>query len=259
MPKIQRFRMGELIAVLVCVGLLFSLLLIRFCLKYQFIPSPGISRNCTGQLKQLGTAGALYAGDNKDVLPGPQPMGLGHPQISWDKPIAVQSGASIGPGEFYGPATIFDKAHPQWKTLKTFTCQDDLDEGATRVTTRSYSENLGDATAATGIEPTADKIPASKVSIPAGTAWLIENHPGATAFGAPNAMSDTWIDIARVDSVYGGGYAHGRMIIIRRPFLIVLGERKSSRSNVLMHDGHVELMEEETLSIRHPEVMKYTK
>ena len=250
--------MVELIAVLVCVGLLLSFLLIRLCQNYRFHPAPGIATNCTGQLKQLGTAGALYGGDNKGNLPGPQPMGLGFPQVSWDKPIAVQMGANITPSEFYSPATTFDKAYPQRKTLKNFTCQDDLDEGATRVTTRSYSENLGDATAATGIEPSADKIPTSKVVVPAGTAWLIENHPGATTFGAPNAMSDTWIDIAHVDSVYGGGYAHGRMIIIRRPFLIVLVERKSSMSNVLMHDGHVECLDKKVMS-SYPEVLKYIK
>jgi prepilin-type processing-associated H-X9-DG protein len=253
--------MGELIAVLVCVGLLLSLLLIRLCQNYRFYSSvyPRISANCTGNLKQLGNTGALYASDNKGDLPGPQPMGLGLPQVSWDKPIAVQADAGISLREFYSPATTFDRDSPYRKTLVTFTCPHDLDGGAALVTTRSYSENLGDATAATGIEPTADKIPASKVTDPAGTAWLVENHPGATAFGAPNAMSDTWIDLAHVDSSYDDGYAHGHMIIIRRPFLIVLVEKKSARSNVLMHDGHVELLDKKSLSSNHPEVMKYIK
>ena len=257
MPKIQRFRMVELIAVLVCMGLLiFGLLGLSFFQKYQICQPCNIAENCVGHMKMLGTAGYLYAADNAQNLPGPQPMGPGIPQVSWDRPILMQlADHSMSRADFYAPVTTFDDSKPYRMSLWNFTCPYDPDGRATSVTTRSYSENLGDATAATGIEPTADKIPSSKVISPAGTAWLVENRPGATVFGAANAASDTWIDISRIDSVYDGVHCSGvKFWICGYKF-----EKRESGVNVLMHDGHVELLGKKSLSSSHPEVMKYTK
>lgn len=250
MPKIQRFQMSDLLVVLVCLGLL--LWLGMGC--YRRSTHYSYSSNCTGQLKQLGAAGALYTGDNAGSLPGPQPWGPAVVDLSWDKPIALQMGAAIRPGELLLTERMFDSAHPAVRTLKNFTCPQDPEATATWMTTRSYSENLGDGLAATGIEPNSDKIPVSKVLTAAGTAWLVENYAGATGFGAANAVGDTALDIARVDSAYDR-YGHD----LRKNLWGFRYGNKIPRVNVLMHDGHVELLRKDDLSSGHPEILKYVK
>lgn len=251
MAKIQRFRMVELLAIAASLGLLFWLL---FCDNPFQKAQPKGGYTCASNLKMLGVAANLYAAANAGNLPGPQPWGVATDNPSWDKPVAIQLGAKLRPEEMLFTERGFDNSHPFSNSLKTFTCLKDPDGGVPWMTARSYSENLGDGLAATGIEPTGDKIPASKVVFAAGTAWLVENYAGATGFGAANAAGDTWIDIARADSAYDQ-QGHGS---IKIRWGVKIG-KETPRINVLMHDGHVELLKKDDLSRTKPELLKYVK
>ena len=75
-------------------------------------------KRCTGNLKMLGTASALYVADNRGSLPGPDPLkwkkGDGP---GWDEVLAIQIGASIRLAEEGGGDKTYAKKHRAAKTL----------------------------------------------------------------------------------------------------------------------------------------------
>jgi prepilin-type processing-associated H-X9-DG protein len=252
MIKIQRFQIYELVSALVLVLLLGFLLFAR----PREHRARAISSNCTGQMKQLGTAAALYAGDNAGIYPGPQPLGPKNSLVSWDRLLGIQAGANIKVDEPVANLTM-TPPHAAYKPLRTFTCSYDprregarivpavpgsLDDGLAKGTgiCRSYTLNLGSGNLAgleDGISAIANAIPADKIEVAAGTVYLIENHAYATVFGQRNIANDATIVCTK----------KGKLMppdICTNPAAPMHGTRAMPRTNALMYDGHVELLEE---------------
>jgi prepilin-type processing-associated H-X9-DG protein len=267
MIKIQRFQIYELVAALVLV-LLCGFLLFTLPKKHR---TKARYWNCSMVMKQLGTAAVLYTGDNAGNYPGPQPLGQKNTLVSWDRLLGIQVGANIKVDESVANLTM-TPPHAAYKTLRTFTCPDDplcegarivpavpgsLDDGLAKGTgiCRSYTLNLGSGNLAgqeDGISATANAIPAAKIEVAAGTVYLIENHGYATVFGQRNIANDTTIVCTKKGKLMPAD-------VCTNPSAPMHGTRAMPRTNALMYDGHVELLEEVTVTGNGGQVMQIVK
>ena len=270
MIRIQRFRMYDLVAVVVILLLFFSLWTTQPMLSRS--KAKATQSNCSAQLKQLGTAASIYMGDNNGNCPGPQPLGATIARVSWDRELAVYLGASLNGCD--EPIARLTKIPPIGadKTLATFTCPaDPLRKGARMIPEvpgsfadgmasgpgicRSYVLNLGTGNLAgrnDGIVATATAIPSAKVISAAGTVFLIESHGYATVFGQANIANDTTIVCS----------SKGKLLPVdafTNPLAPMHGHKANSRCNALMHDGHMELLEQATVVGNDGMVMQYSK
>jgi prepilin-type processing-associated H-X9-DG protein len=268
MIKIQRFRICDLVTIAVLL-VLFSFLL--FSQPRRGRGHASLS-NCTGNLKQLGNAGALYEGDNEGGRPGPQPMGMAISKVSWDRLLAIQMGAALGIAGVYEPVDNLATPHTASKTLATFTCpQENLKLPGARIVLkvpgsfadgtaggpgicRSFTLNLGSgnlvAAQDDGIAATANVIPLAKVESGAGTVCLIENHGYATAFGQRNIANDTTI----VGTKAGVVVPKDAFTNASEP---MHGTKTRPRVNALMYDGHVEVLEQDAVVASGCQIMQY--
>ena len=264
MIKIQRFSTSDVVIVWVL------LLLLLYCLTPQISRSkirPQMSK-CTGNLKQLGNAGALYEGDNAGVRPGPLPMGQRVVEVSWDRPLAIQMGARLGSAGVYEPvANLTQKpAHAASKTLAVFTCPADPQVRGARMVPvvpgsfadgtadgagicRSYVLNLGTGSPE-DVSATASVIPVAKIES-AGTVCLIESHGYATIFGQRNIANDTTIVCSKAGSVPADAFAN--------PLAPMHGLKSKPWLLALFYDGHVEVLGQSTITADGGLVMQYIK
>lgn len=226
---------------------------------------------CGNNLKQLGMVAILYKMDNQGVCPGPQPMGIEIPGVSWDRSLAISRGANLGPAGIYEPLDNLTRILPSAtvKTLAIFTCPiDDQAKGGRLVPLipgsladgmapgkgicRSYVLNLGTGNPVDGIAPTADAVPAEKINSPAGTVYLIESHGYATVFGQRNIANDTTMTCSKTGDMMPPD-------AFTNPLVPMHGMPGKSRVSALMHDGHVEALEQEAITDNHGQVMQYVK
>ena len=275
-----------LIEVIAIISLLFIVATLLLSLLQKKKSGSPMWSNCTGNMKQMGTAGALYGGDNQGLLTGPQPLGVGIPDVSWDRPLAIQMGANLGKTGVHEPLSTFTSTHPAIKTLRCFSCpQDPLVTGARSIPVvpgsfadgtaagtgicRSYVLNLGSGNLVPGtddgISPTANAIPVNKVVSAAGTAFLIESQGYATVFGQRNIANDTYLtcdvkgNLTPLDAFTNSlALMHGAKPKSRLSFSCFVPKPKP-RVNVLMHDGHVELLDQATMPGSNGLVMQYIK
>ena len=233
---------------------------------------------CTMNLKQLGYAGALYEGDNKGNRPGPQPLGIGIPSVSWDRPLAIQMGIDLGPAGICEPLASMTMvpACPAAKKLAIFACPvDPQAKGARAIPEtpgsladgmapgsgicRSYVMNLGSGNLVAGINDgiaaTADAIPIKKIESSCATVYLVESRGYATVFGQRNLANDTYLTcdqetgiLAPRDAISNPKTMHGPKNPKNRP-----------QVNVLMYDGHVEAIDQAIITADHGKLMQYGK
>ena len=265
----KRFSFIDFLAVVGIVIVLFAI----------FVPTTSKAKlrtnhaNCVGNLKQLGNAGALYGYDNKDARPGPQPMGTGIPDISWDRLLAIQMGAGLGKDGRYESVLSLTSQHAAFKTMRAFTCSVDTQaEGAQAIPVnpgsfadgiapgpgicRSYTLNLGTGNLVKGVDDgiaaTADLVPIKKVESTAGTVYLIENHGYATVFGQRNLANDATL----VCDKQGGVVPNDAFT---NPLVPMHGVKTKPRGSAVMHDGHVEVLEQASITASGGQVMQYIK
>jgi prepilin-type processing-associated H-X9-DG protein len=273
MIKIQRFRSYDLVAIVVCVLLVFTL-----C-----ISQPRLSRstykafqsNCACNMKQLGNAGALYEGYNAGVRPGPQPLGENLLVVAWDRPLAIQMGARLGLAKVYEPVVNLTSvpSHTAFKTLVTFICPADTQAKGARIVPaipgsfadgtadgtgicRSYVLDLGSGNLVAGkddgIAATAAAIRLAKIESAAGTVNLIESHGYATVFGQRNIANDTTIVCTKIGGVVPAD-------AFTNPLARMHGVKSYPRVNALFYDGHVEIIEQSSIIADGGQVMQYIK
>lgn len=255
MVKIQRFQSYELVTALFLLVLFVFLLATRTHSNSRW----GGQSICTGNLKQLGSASALYAGDNLGKVPGPQPLGVDQPQCSWDRPLAVQMGASVTMTEPVAGLTL-RPPHGASKILMHFSCSSDpryngartvpeipgsMEDGlaAGNGICRSYSLNLGSGNPGTcqdGISAAASGISVFRLESCSGTVQLLDNHGYATTFGQRNIANDTTVTCDQNGDLEPDD-------AFTNPKAPMHGPRDCPRANALMYDGHVECLDQQSL------------
>jgi hypothetical protein len=99
------------------------------------------SPTCSYNLNRLGLASALYETDNRGACPGPQPLGIYTPSISWDRPLAIQMGLKLGNIGMYEPISHLTQSPtgPAARMFTEFACPaDPLGKGARAIPDLKY-------------------------------------------------------------------------------------------------------------------------
>ena len=260
--KKRLFTLIELLVVIAIIAILAAMLLPAL----QAAKRKAEQSNCTGNMKQMGHGASLYAAENQGVLPGTRPWGQGVTGFpagylvgfpSWDVLFSIQMGANLSyadmdPADPNSGWAAFTPTHPAWKTLASFTCPSDKDQGGVGVSsnsiTRSYIENEGHVN--DGLQCTA-AILVSKVEVPADTMLLIESHNRGTRFGEDsNTSSGGWDTLAMLAadtaSTFNTGYP-------------MHNNKQKPRATTLLHDGHVELTEQLMIETKDYNLVRYNK
>lgn len=258
--KRQRFTQGELVIILMVVGLLVLVVAISGPERWDSRQEKRISFRvaCTVHLKILGAVSALYA-DHGGTYPGAVPSAV---TPTWDAALAMQMGVAGAPfrwGKTAVPpkdATNFvcgtDTA--AWELTRTrFTVTRDLnkrdwpawgfvDEYKLRdPQRRSYALNLGDAE----ISPVASGIPASSMATEAGTVQLCELHDHDNLLGDPRLAGQTKDEfLAKIFDAKAAPYH---------------GTDKAPLVNALFYDGHVEAVNDAAARADGGRIFKYHK
>jgi prepilin-type N-terminal cleavage/methylation domain-containing protein/prepilin-type processing-associated H-X9-DG protein len=282
------FTLIELLVVIAIIALLAAKLLPAL----QKAKAKAQQSNCTANLKQLGGAAHLYSTDNMGLLPASEPHGYSAAKANrtWDKILAITLGANV---TLDGNAWNSGLNSPTLtKDLLPFLCPADPTEvgEASNLAVispssigRSYNVNLGSGGSIAaggqrdGIGYLDPSIPIVMVEEAAGTALLIENHAFATIFCNPlrNGFGGAYkgyITICGVKAngtVYNGttcGFtgAASQFITagtdgINDPDRPMHGAKGKSRFNILMHDGHVDLYDYDSLKSNNYQVMQYIR
>ena len=240
----KKFTLIELLVVIAIIAILAAMLLPAL----QKAKQKAEQSNCLANMKQLGSAAALFAGDNKGGVPGLKVVdGYG-----WTSRLALMLGFTP---DASGNVFITNNA----KGAETFFCPSDPSTTALSLSYmlnvgKTHSSNLdGIATHALGYTGDCDFIRNSMILSSSGTVFLMDTQgasgdkvgtasnggfnipsPANTMSNKDGTTSKRWVSFG------GSGWTYVERF--GTSTLPLHGTNTAPRPSVLMHDGHTELI-----------------
>jgi prepilin-type N-terminal cleavage/methylation domain-containing protein/prepilin-type processing-associated H-X9-DG protein len=278
------FTLIELLVVIAIIAILAAMLLPAL----QKAKQKAEQSNCTGNLKQLGTVGCIYTGDNKGILPGNNAWNTavtnGAPRVIWNELLGIQLGAPLtyqqmfvngaNNGYVYPLLFVANPPDANWVKLgymdffKVFYCPADPADFAIPLgytandsgVKLSYVLNCGET-----LQENFSTLRNAQIQSAAGTVYLSETHANS------NNRLGRWFDGTNWESLPCFCITYKNYEIAWNSALngssggkapvAVHGTVENPRFNVLMHDGHVELCDKPTMTqnLNTSGILRYSK